>query len=211
MKSIIEIKSKLKELTTLDKKFEIFGASSHQYKFNQSISIEALNQFEKKYEVELPKDYKAFVSEIGNGGAGPYYGIHPLQKDLGEFNPENKFDLLRFNFPHKEAWNWSNKIFAKFEELEESEDDEIVYFFDNIYWEAYCKNELTQGSIYITEYGCALRFLLIITGEDKGKIWFDQRADKKGINPVKDKNGTRLDFSDWYVEWLNKSIKKMKE
>lgn len=211
MKSITEIKDKLRKLRLLDKKFEIFGASSHEYKFNQPIPIEELNQFEEKYKIELPKDYKAFISEIGNGGAGPYYGIHPLQRDLGRFNPENKFELLELEFPHKESWNWTDKIFSKFDELRESEDDVLTEFFDRIYWEQYCKDELTYGSIYITEYGCALRFLLIITGDEKGNIWFDQRVDQNGINPVKSEKGNKLDFSDWYVEWLDKSITEMKE
>lgn len=211
MKSISEIKDKLNELKILDKKFEIFGAASHEYEFNEPIPIEKLNQFEEKYGIELPKDYKSFLSEIGNGGAGPFYGIYPLQRDLGRANPENKFEFLKFNFPHKKAWNWSDKIFDKFDEFHETEEDEIIDFFDDVYWEQYFKDELTYGSIYITEYGCALRFLLVITGAEKGKIWFDQRADRNGLNPITNKNGNKLDFSDWYVNWLDTSITEMKE
>lgn len=210
MRPTSEIKDKLNELKILDKSFEIFGASSHEYEFNEPIPIDTINRFEDKFEIQLPQDYKLFLSQIGNGGAGPFYGIHPLQRDLGQFNPENKFELLKFDFPLKKAWNWSDKIFSKFEEFQESEDEEIAELFDRIYWEQYCKDELTHGSIYITEYGCALRFLLIITGDEKGKIWFDQRADQNGINPVTDKQGNKLDFSDWYVDWLDKSIMEIK-
>lgn len=211
MKSISEIKDKLRELRQIDKNFEVFGAASHEYQFNEPIPIEKLNKFEEKFEVELPKDYKAFISEIGNGGAGPYYGIHPLKRNLGKFIQKNKFELLKFDFPHKEQWNWPEKILSKFDELKEDEDEDLSDFFDKIFWEQYCKDELTYGSINIAEYGCALTFLLVISGDDKGKVWFDQRADYKGLNPITDDNGNKLDFSDWYVEWLDKSIREMKE
>lgn len=210
MKSISEIKDKLNELRLLDKSFEIFGSPSHKYKFNTPLSIEALNSFEEQFEIQLPQDYKLFLSEIGNGGAGPFYGIHPLQRDLGQFNPKNKFEFLKFDFPHSECWNWSEKIFSTFDELRASEEEVIGDFFDEVFWEQYCKDELTYGSIYIAEYGCALRFLLIVTGNERGKIWFDQRADCNGINPIIDKQGNKLDFSDWYVEWLDESIMEMK-
>ena len=150
MSSIIEIKAKLNELKYLDKKFEVFGALSHRYEFNERLSIDELIQFEEKYEIHLPEGYKAFLSEIGNGGAGPYYGIHPLQRDLGEFNPQNKFEHLKFNFPHIENWNWNDRVFSKFDELRYSEEEEVSSFFENLYWEQYCKDELTYGSLYLT-------------------------------------------------------------
>ena len=64
MKSISEIKEKLNELKFLDRKFEIFGANEHQYKFNNSITIEQLNLFEKRYEVQLSEDYKASLIDL---------------------------------------------------------------------------------------------------------------------------------------------------
>lgn len=210
MKPITEIKHKLQELKRIDSAFEIFGASAHQYQFNARLSEKEIKQFEEKYGVELPQDYKTFLTELSNDGAGPYYGIHPLQSDLGKFNPENKFELLRYNFPHKTAWNWSAPIFDKFDELRESEKEQVADFFDELYWESYCKYELTQGCIYIAEYGCALRFLLVVSGAEKGNIWFDQRADRKGITPVLDEQGNRLDFSDWYLTWLDKSLREIK-
>ena len=217
MKTIEEIKGKLEELKRLDKRLEIFGASSHKYEFNEPLSMEELNQFEAKYKVTLPKDYKAFLNEVGNGGAGPYYGVYPLKEDLGDV--ENKFELLQFDFPHKEEWNLSDKIFTKFDEItgddyEEEDgnfDEEIADFFSNIFWSNYYKDELTYGSIYISNYGCGLRFLFIISGEEKGKIWFDGRADRGGIYPEIDDKENHLDFSDWYIDWLNESILKIKE
>ena len=33
---------------------------------------------EEKYSFKLPKDYRWFIMNVGNVGAGPYYGILPL-------------------------------------------------------------------------------------------------------------------------------------
>lgn len=211
MDKIDEIKEKLKELKTLDSKYEIFGASHHKYAFNEPMTLDQLDEFETKYQVKLPTDYKRFLNKIGNGGAGPYYGIHPLSRNLGKFNPENKFENLKLAFPHYRKWNWSKKILDRFEKLKGDEDEEIAEFFDTIFWQQYGKEELTSGSLYISEYGCALRYLLIVTGADIGKIWFDQRADHDGINPVVDNNGKKLDFYSWYLEWLDKSINEIKK
>ena len=205
------IREKLLKLRKLDNTFEVFGASTHEYRFNPYIPIGQLNLFEQKYKITLPQDYKAFISQIGNGGAGPYYGIYPLQSDLGGNNPKNKFDFLKYDFPHTEKWNFSDKIFQKIDDLVENEENEISNFFDLVYMKEYYSEELTNGSLYLADYGCALRYILIISGKEKGNVWFDQRADRKGINPVLDQDGNKVSFSDWYISWLDNSIRQLKK
>jgi len=34
--------------------------------------------FAQRYQIELPADYRYFLTTVGNGGAGPFYGIFPL-------------------------------------------------------------------------------------------------------------------------------------
>src|SRR5262245_20710390 len=71
------------ELRRLDPKRRVFGAerrriSGHDYRFNERLSIATVRAFEGKHGIQLPADYREFVTEVGDGGAGPYYGINRL-------------------------------------------------------------------------------------------------------------------------------------
>ena len=65
MSKINEIKEKLKKL---------------DLKVNPSLSKEEMEFFEKYLHIKLPNEYKQFLTEIGNGGAGPCQGVLPLDK-----------------------------------------------------------------------------------------------------------------------------------
>lgn len=39
-----------------------------------------MKRFEARYNVKLPPEYVFFITQVGNGGAGPYYGLYPLEK-----------------------------------------------------------------------------------------------------------------------------------
>jgi len=64
----------------LDPGLVVFGADGHRYRLNKTISPEQLREFESVNAVTLPDDYKQFLLQAGNGGAGPYYGLMPLEE-----------------------------------------------------------------------------------------------------------------------------------
>jgi hypothetical protein len=70
--SIVEI------LSALDVRRVVFGASRHAYRFHPPLFQKRVEKFERDHKVSLPKPYRRFITELGNGGAGPYYGIMPL-------------------------------------------------------------------------------------------------------------------------------------
>lgn len=88
---LIRIKKKLLTAKHLDKGLKVFGADHHKYLINKPATLKDVLQFEATYSIQLPKCYRSFLLNIGNGGishsgsgAGPYLGIYPLGEDVGE-------------------------------------------------------------------------------------------------------------------------------
>ena len=52
-----------------------FGAYSHKYKLSAPASEETIQKFEEQEGIRLPEEYRDFLLFVGNGGAGPYYGL----------------------------------------------------------------------------------------------------------------------------------------
>jgi hypothetical protein len=106
------IKNKLKQLKGLDRGCSLFGSSKHRYLLNPTIPIEKVRQFELKHQITLPADYVKFVTTIGNGGAGPFYGVEPLENSLFDDLDYKRPDSLlnpAMPFLHTEPWNLTFK------------------------------------------------------------------------------------------------------
>ena len=70
------IRESLRRLARLKPK--IFGAEGHGFKLNPPLKEFDVAAFEEKHHIRLPDDYRQFITEIGNDGAGPYFGVFPL-------------------------------------------------------------------------------------------------------------------------------------
>lgn len=202
------IVKKLCELADRDKELEVFGASSHSYEMNPVLSERELRKLEEKYSFTVPPDYRRFLTNVGNGGAGPYYGILPLGKnDDGTSWEEGGVGNLSLPFQHTEAWNLPPTFWAEMPgpggEVTEEEEDELWEAFDQKLADEYWNLAVMQGAIPICHQGCALLDWLVVTGPLAGNIWRDMRADYKGIEPLKNSDGTPMSFSDWYLHWLD--------
>jgi hypothetical protein len=56
-----------------------FGEEAHRFHLRPPISEPALTRFEAENRVGLPEEYRRFLLCLGNGGAGPGYGLMPLE------------------------------------------------------------------------------------------------------------------------------------
>lgn len=212
-KNIQNLKSKVFYLSQLDKNCEFFGSESHKYKFKPCLSKLDIQDFEEKYQIELPDDYRNFLLEIGNGGAGPGYGL--LGIDIHSCKDENlDFKYLSQPFVLTEEWNDLDLMQASHEE------GNPVYFYPNF----------IQGTILVAEYGCGVEARLVITGSQRGNIWIDDRTNEAGIYPLSphcaaffhddpdieadlyesiEEVKTAMSFYDWYHDWLNRGISQV--
>jgi hypothetical protein len=65
-------------LRVADCNFRVFGSQHHRYQLGPALSEVELGSFETVHRVKLPEEYRRFLATVGNGGAGPYYGLEPL-------------------------------------------------------------------------------------------------------------------------------------
>lgn len=208
LEQIEEIKDKVAFLKRNDTDFKVFGSSYHRYDFNELIKDFEVQEFEEIYEIKLPVDYKEYISKLGNGGPGPNYGILPLHP-LPDGRMYNTFEFLGFDFSHKRKWEMHSDIKEIFEKCFNHPNKEVIRYFSRLEDIAYISE--MAGAIYISDCGCNWRQYLVVTGDERGNIWCDQRVDGDGIFPLIDSNGNHLSFIDWYFRWLDKSIEKVKK
>jgi hypothetical protein len=84
-------------LRILDKQRVVFGSKRHHHRFNTPLPVERVEAFESTYNISLPEPYRRFITELGNGGTGPYYGVMPLKFEAPQlrhaFPSTQRFEL----------------------------------------------------------------------------------------------------------------------
>lgn len=75
-----KLRKQLKRAGEKDSDFSRFGADDHKYQLGPPISEETIAAFESRFGVSLPEGYRNFLLWMGNGGAGPFYGLYPLKE-----------------------------------------------------------------------------------------------------------------------------------
>jgi hypothetical protein len=210
----IYVRERLIELKSLDRELQLFGAEGHQYQLNPLMSEADVADYERQQSISIPEDYRHFITEIGNGGAGPFLGVVGLP-------PEWQWDMASpfLYTQYTQDVSDSAKLIDELDESDESDEnyDEIYERLSLKYWTETNGN----GAIEICGYGCALSFYLVLNGSERGNIWFNATADFNGFSPVTlnrseshDKQwcsfgkdtSERISFGKWYEAWLDWSI-----
>lgn len=189
------------EILSIIEKFK--GVLSQEYNFLPVASENEINQFENKFEVKLPSDYKWFILNIANGIES---------EDKWNHNILERIDFQNFFYKEKEynpsiPFNLKTKV--RFYDKEDDENDdypfEIIYDFDRkIFREGYLNGEITLAG-----YGCGTSAFLIINGSEYGNVWIDDYASNQEVYPeyCLEKNQKRLTFIDWIIVELKREIK----
>jgi hypothetical protein len=181
---------------------EVFGANVHHFECYPPLTEPDLKLFEAEHKIRLPAGYRTFLLQVGNGGAGPAYGVFRLgEMDDGfEYKKWHEQDFmvgtLAVPFPHVSPWNDLTGMPAD-EGLDEDERDRQLEAFDRVYFLP------LDGTLPVCHRGCALRVWLVVSGPEAGHIWFDDRADCNGLYPYSLPGLERVSFSQWYRAWLD--------
>ena len=188
--------------------FGIFGEDAHRYELHAPLLEEEISAFETEHGVHLPDDYRQFITRVGNGGAGPYYGLFRFgEMDDGfDYGPWGDFvGQLSLPFPHTSAWNdLAGKPDGQ-APMDSDDYDGLIEAFDQKYYDS----RQVDGAIPICHLGCALRQWLVISGPEVGNVWCDDRADYKGLHPLQAQGRVRTSFFEWYRDWLDEVLSKV--
>jgi hypothetical protein len=202
------IRESLRRLAAV--KMDIFGASGHHFLLNSPSAEADVYGFEEQHRVRLPAEYRQFLTAVGNGGAGPYYGVFPLGKWDGAGHgleawreADGLIGTLGESFPFTGKWNDLQGMPA--DELRETNGEEYERQSDQ-FESRYFNSSLVNGAIPICHEGCALRIWLVLTGQLAGHLWRDTRAEYTGLTPLRLADGSPAKFSLWYTEWLEDAL-----
>ena len=205
----------LSRLASKDSERRLFGSSKHEYRLHPPVDANEISQFEEQNGIRLPDDYRFFITEIGNGGAGPAYGVFKFGEE------DDGFDYCKWSngylvgdlskpFVHSESWNHTKEFWDKepeiSDELSEDEEDRLMEEWDSLLTAEYWSPSVMDGAIPVCHLGCAQRQWLVINGPQRGYVWNDFRADQEGIKPNMSSGGTPATFSMWYLTWLQSAL-----
>lgn len=195
----------------------VFGAIGHQWRREPPLTTDELAELESQLDVELPAEYRSFLLQVSRGGAGPAYGLFPVQRVDGRWRWEGDgadltgLKTLSRPFPHTDSFNPADDLpdppgeadfdsEAKFNEAEDAywRQHEAVVF----------SPEHSIGLLYLCHLGCAYRETLVISGPARGQMWGDDTASDGGFLPLHEPDGSPTGFTRWYRGWLEQAEKQ---
>lgn len=163
-----------------------FGAIKHGYKFNPTIGIDKVREFETKCGLKLPDTYVLYLTQIGNGGAGPDYGLFALEEIKGFYNPEAEIFLDKKD----NTMEWA-EMCRIHDELLDNDNDEYLKI----------EERALNGSVIIGTPGCTMYTVLMCEGENYGKIGVvDLDMVEECAPHLSDKT-----FEEWILEYFRKA------
>ncbi|EGL13420.1 MULTISPECIES: SMI1/KNR4 family protein [unclassified Paenibacillus] len=183
------IKNKLGKAMRKDTAFSVFGASSHKYRVYEKLTAKELADWQAKNQVTLPESYTQFLTRVGNGGAGPYYGIYSIEKATSYTDSALTTKCVLHPGMTKEEWNHLTEPLINDEDISDLEYDAA-------------RDRVLGGMLCIGTQGCEYDMYLVIEGKHRGKIVYtsDFYPDRPFFFVYED------NFLDWYERWLDEII-----
>lgn len=178
------IRDLLEQARAKDSSLEAFGAHSHQYKLAAPASEAKIKKFEERFGFRLPEEYREFLLRMGDGGAGPYYGLYGLEKLKNELSDNSDYPVLEemILYPKMSDEDWDRAA-----DPEGRRRGEEVHPY--------------AGILPIGSQGCTLMTGLALNGPYQGQvIYYDEDFCGKPFF-VREKG-----FLAWYERWLREVI-----
>lgn len=196
------IQQKLAQAKEADKNLEVFGADTHQYHLNPPVSEAEVLAFEKKYGVQLPECYRAFMLTVGDAKAkksdfiaGPYYGLYAFGTSLDSLLYEKIETYLKAPcnlYPDMTREEWDALTDPLLPSEEEDEEDDDKYFAE--------RAKVFGGLLPLGSQGCTYEHALVLNGKYAGRVV------NVDLDLAQPKFAFEANFLDWYERYLDEVI-----
>ena len=205
------IKAKLNKLKNIDVNFEVFGSKTHKYSLNPVLTENEIVSFEKKHNLTIPEEYRLFIREMGNGGAGPFYGLLPLEDNEDQIVDLDSDFHLAFEKPLilenlEKFKEYDEKIEAAFQSGKMDEEQALWDLKESMIEKEYLA--AAKGIKFLCHEGCCMFNILVMRGKEKGTVWwfdFSEGGSFSGVVPLS-LGEKKMTFFDWYEIWLDNSL-----
>lgn len=160
---------------------DVFGAGKHGYRLNPPLPEHEVAVFEAEHGIRLPESYRTFLLEVGDGGAGPSYGLLRFADAYAEVS-DSFPGHLRAPSPFRPG-QWY-------------EDD----WWDG-FWGPDDRPDPVQGTLAVVHHGCTGYTNLVVSGPGRGRL---VNLDLNGVPApyvLEDE-----DFLAWYHRWLDELL-----
>ena len=148
---IQRIDAKLRKLASIDRDRHVFGAKHHLYRLRAACTAAGLRAVEAALELAVPTDFRRFLAEIVNGGAGPTYGaafVVDREEDLQDERLRKWNHLPRHSGRRHVAWSAVEAALS-------------------------LGSHPLDGTILVCHLGCEISAQLVLRGDHPGRLWVD--------------------------------------
>jgi hypothetical protein len=159
---------------------QAFGVKSHGFKLGAPLPEAVVAEFEERHEVALPPEYRLFVTEVGDGGAGPGHS-------LSRVNASCDTPSCPRHLAQPSPYLPGPRYFGDWEQRYEDPPGPDQMFL--------------RGTLEVAGHGCSLYTRLVVTGPARGRLFNLDCGGSLGPYVVEDP-----DFLAWYERWLDEAV-----
>ncbi|MEH0577142.1 SMI1/KNR4 family protein [Streptomyces sp. B21-108] len=185
-----------------------YGGAGHHFWLAVPLSESEVAEAEAQWGVSLPVDYRAFLLEVGAGGAGPGYGLTILVRSDARWlwtdpGGGTVHERLRFPFPGGEENVPAQAGHESKEPAESDFADEAAFRGAYRVWleeDERLFDCFSSGAVCLSHEGGGSFHWLVVSGPQGGQVWLDDRPGDGRFRPLGE-----VGFAEWYLDWVEKS------
>ncbi|MEU3569336.1 SMI1/KNR4 family protein [Kitasatospora sp. NPDC036755] len=192
--------------------------------FETALTPAEIAEVETQYGAELPGEYRSFLAEVGAGGPGPEHALTSLRRIDGSWgwvadDDEEHPWLPDTGGPFVETEGWAEWQLATLRAAGHepaARDGDCDYLPD--YRKAFgaAGDELWhlergRGAVQIGDNGCGATGWLVLVGPRRGELRHRDCAVNPPYEPFVDAQGRPHTFGTWYLEWLERCEREVRE